>query len=385
MNDRDFMRRALELAARGRGYVSPNPMVGAVVVKDGRIIGEGYHQALGRAHAEVNAIDDAGTQSRGADLYVTLEPCNHTGRTPPCTRKILDAGIRRVVVAMEDPNPAVAGGGNEFLKAHGLEVVCGVCRDESRLLNESFIKHTTTGRPFVILKCAATLDGQIATRSGDARWISGPASRRIVHQLRHSVDAILVGINTVRVDNPRLTTRLTSGRPARDPLRVILDTHLSIDEDAAVLRVASDSDTLIFTGPEVSAVRRRRIADTGARIQAVPVVAGHVDIDAVMAHLGRMDVASCLIEGGSRISAAALAAGVIDKLMLFLGPKLLGGSDGVPLFRGRGAGVMAEALMLGRMHVRRIENDVLIEGYLEGTGKSGPKEVKKPENRLVVS
>ncbi len=369
MNDGDFMRRALQLAARGRGFVSPNPMVGAVVVKGGRIIGEGWHQALGGPHAEVSAIDDAGERSRGADLYVTLEPCNHTGRTPPCTRKILAAGIRRVVVAMEDPNPSVSGGGNAFLRAHGLEVVCGVCGDEARQLNEAFIKHVTTGRPFVILKCAATLDGQIATRSGDARWISGPASRRIVHRLRHGVDAILVGINTVRVDNPRLTTRLESGRPARDPLRVILDTHLSIDEGAAVLQVTSDSDTLIFTGPGISSTRRRRIAATGARIQAVPTAGGHVDLEAVMAQLGRMDVASCLIEGGSRISAAALAAGVIDKLMLFLAPKLLGGNDGVPLFRGRGAGVMADARVLHRLRVRRIEDDVLIEGYFEETDR----------------
>jgi diaminohydroxyphosphoribosylaminopyrimidine deaminase/5-amino-6-(5-phosphoribosylamino)uracil reductase len=236
---------------------------------------------------------------------------------------------------------------------------------EARRLNEAFIKHVTTGRPFVVLKCAATLDGQIATRRGDARWISGPASRHIVHQLRHGVDAILVGINTVRVDNPRLTTRLETDRSTRDPLRVILDTRLSIAEDAAVLQAASDSDTLIFIGAEVSAAHRRRIAAAGARIEEVGTDAeGHVDIDAVMAHLGRMDVTSCLIEGGSRIAAAALAAGVIDKLMLFLAPKLLGGNDGVPLFRGKGAAVMAEALAVSDITVRRVEDDVLIEGYL---------------------
>ena len=368
MDDRDFMRRALELAALGRGFVSPNPMVGAVVVKDGRIVGEGWHRAVGRAHAEVNAIEAAGGQSRGADLYVTLEPCNHTGRTPPCTRRILAAGIRRVVVAMEDPNPSVAGGGNAFLRAHGVEVRCGLCADEARRLNEAFIKHVTTRRPFVILKCAATLDGQIATRSGDARWISGPASRRMVHELRHAVDAILVGVNTVRTDNPRLTTRLEDGRPARDPLRVILDTHLSMDDKAAVLQVDSDSGTLIFCGPQAPEDRRRRLEAAGAAVQAVAARDGRVDIDAVMAALGRRDVASCLIEGGSRVSAAALAAGVIDKLMLFLAPKLLGGSDGVPLFRGPGAGRMADARVLHRMRVRRVAEDVLIEGYLRATG-----------------
>ncbi len=369
MNDRDFMRRALELAALGRGFVSPNPMVGAVVVKDGRIIGQGWHRAVGQAHAEVNAIDDAGPRSRGADLYVTLEPCNHTGRTPPCTRRILEAGIRRVVVAMEDPNPSVTGGGNAFLRAHGVTVECGLCADEARRLNEAFVKYITTGRPFVILKCAATLDGQIAARSGDARWISGPASRRLVHEMRHAVDAILVGVNTVRSDDPRLTTRLEPGRQARDPLRVILDTRLSMDEKAAVLQVDSDSDTLIFCGPDAPADRRRRLEAAGARIEPVPAADGHVDIGAVMAELGRRRVASCLIEGGSRVSAAALAAGVIDKLMLFLAPKLLGGNDGVPLFRGPGPDRMADARVLHRVRVRRIEEDVLIEGYF---GEAGP-------------
>ncbi len=368
MNDRDFMRRALELAALGRGFVSPNPMVGAVVVKDGRIVGQGWHRAVGKAHAEVNAIDDAGSRSRGADLYVTLEPCNHTGRTPPCTRRILEAGIRRVVVAMEDPNPSVTGGGNAFLRAHGVSVECGLCADEARRLNEAFVKYITTGRPFVILKCAATLDGQIAARSGDAHWISGPASRRLVHEMRHAVDAILVGVNTVRSDDPRLTTRLEPGRQARDPLRVILDTRLSMNEKAAVLQVDSDSDILIFCGPDAPLERRRRLEAAGARIVPVPTANGHVDIGAVMAELGRRRVASCLIEGGSRVSAAALAAGVIDKLMLFLAPKLLGGNDGVPLFHGPGPDRMADARVLHRVRVRRIEEDVLIEGYFGETG-----------------
>ena len=208
MNDQHYMKLALNLAVKGRGYTSPNPMVGAVVVKDGRVVGSGYHQRVGGAHAEANALADAGKAAAGATLYVTLEPCNHTGRTPPCTRSIVNAGIKRVIVAMEDPNKDVAGGGNVFLRQQGIEVISGVCENQARRLNEAFIKYTTTHRPFVIVKCAATLDGRIATRSGDSKWISNEKSRAFVHRLRHAVDGILVGIDTVKKDNPSLTTRL---------------------------------------------------------------------------------------------------------------------------------------------------------------------------------
>ena len=208
MDDRTYMKMALELAAKGWGRTAPNPMVGAVVVRDGRVIGRGYHKAVGSAHAEVNALDDAGANAAGATLYVTLEPCNHTGRTPPCTEKIITSGIKRVVVAMPDPNPDVKGGGNAYLAEQGLSVETGICRKEAETLNEAFITFVRTKRPFVILKCAATLDGRIATRTGDARWVSGEASRGHVHHVRHGVDGIMVGINTVKNDNPSLTTRL---------------------------------------------------------------------------------------------------------------------------------------------------------------------------------
>ncbi len=235
MNDQDYMKLALDLAEKGRGWTSPNPMVGAVVVKDGRIVGRGYHQQPGGPHAEVNAIDDAGDRARGATLYVTLEPCNHFGRTPPCTRKILDAGIRRVVVAMTDPNPGVQGGGNPYLQDQGIQVTTGICEKEARTLNENFITWVTTGKPFVIVKCAATLDGRIATRTGDSRWVTGPASRQFVHRIRHGVDAILVGVETVKKDDPSLTTRL-DGETGSDPTRIVLDTHLSIPLTAKMLQ-----------------------------------------------------------------------------------------------------------------------------------------------------
>jgi diaminohydroxyphosphoribosylaminopyrimidine deaminase/5-amino-6-(5-phosphoribosylamino)uracil reductase len=226
MDDESYMKLALELAEKGYGWTAPNPMVGAVVVKDGQVVGRGYHQRVGGPHAEVNAIDDAGSRAGGATIYVTLEPCNHFGRTPPCTRKILDAGIRRVVVAMADPNPAVTGGGIATLRDRGVAVTTGVCEKEARTLNEGFITWVTTGRPFVIVKCATTLDGRIATRTGDSRWVTGPASRQFVHRIRHGVDGIMVGVETVKKDDPSLTTRL-DGNTGSDPTRIILDTHLS--------------------------------------------------------------------------------------------------------------------------------------------------------------
>ncbi len=235
MNDRYFMKMALDLAVKGIGYTSPNPMVGAVVVKDGRLVGSGYHEMVGGPHAEVNAIDAAGEHAKGATLYVSLEPCNHTGRTPPCTEKILQAGIKRVVVAMHDPNTEVVGGGAKFLEQQGIQITTGVCQQQARKINEAFIKFIRTRRPFVIVKCASTLDGRIAARGGDAKWVTGDKARQFVHRLRHEVDGILIGINTVRKDDPSLTTRLPDN-DGKDPVRIILDTHLTISPQAKVFR-----------------------------------------------------------------------------------------------------------------------------------------------------
>lgn len=253
---------ALDLAKKGEGFTSPNPMVGAVIVKDQKVVGKGYHKAAGEAHAEVNAIDDAGALAKNATLYVTLEPCNHTGRTPPCTEKVVASGIRRVVTAMNDPNPGVKGGGLDYLKSRGISITVGVCEKQAKRLNEIFIKHVGTKRPFTIVKCAATLDGRIATKTGDSRWVTGEESRQFVHQLRHSVDAIMVGINTVEKDNPSLTTRLTTRQKKLkplDPTRIILDTHLRISEKAKLLRLHSDSDTILITGSLVSSDKKTRL------------------------------------------------------------------------------------------------------------------------------
>jgi diaminohydroxyphosphoribosylaminopyrimidine deaminase/5-amino-6-(5-phosphoribosylamino)uracil reductase len=367
MNDFDYMEMALALAEKGRGFTSPNPMVGAVVVKDGRVVGKGFHEAVGKAHAEVKAIDEAGPDAENATLYVTLEPCNHTGRTPPCTERILEAGIRRVVAAMEDPNPDVAGGGLAYLRKKGIAVDVGICRPETETLNECFIKYVRTKRPFVILKCASTLDGQIATRTGDARWVSGDASRRRVHRLRHAVDAVMVGIGTVCADDPSLTARLED-RSGRDPVRIILDTHLSVPEDAKVLQLVSDSDTIIVSGYAASEDKKARIEKNGVRVLHSPLKDELIDLLPLMDRLGAMGITSLLIEGGGRLTASALASGIVDKILIFYAPKLLGGNDGISVCMGKGAVSMNECIAVERTSVERFGEDVLIQGYIRSGG-----------------
>ncbi len=365
MDDKQFMQVALDLAQRGRGFTSPNPMVGAVVVKDGRIVGRGFHEAAGKPHAEVMAIADAGSSAQDATLYVTLEPCNHTGRTPPCTERILSAGIRRVVAAMSDPNPDVTGGGMAYLSDRGLEVLSGVCEGEALKLNEVFLKYIRTKRPFVIVKCAATLDGRLATRTGDSKWVSGKASRDFVHGLRHAVDAIMVGVGTVNTDDPSLTTRL-DGFKGKDPLRFVIDTHLSISEGARVLRLKSDAVTTIVTGPGVSEEKRERLARKGVPTLTAPLLGETVDLERLAILLGERGVTSILVEGGGGIIGSAFRAGIVDKIYFFYAPKILGGDDGVPICRGQGVDVMKNCLPVKDVQVHMFDSDLMVEGYIQG-------------------
>jgi diaminohydroxyphosphoribosylaminopyrimidine deaminase/5-amino-6-(5-phosphoribosylamino)uracil reductase len=362
MDHEHFMRMALNLAIKGQGYTTPNPMVGAVIVKDGQVVGRGYHRAVGQAHAEVNAIDDAGKKAKGAWLYVNLEPCNHHGRTPPCTRKILDAGIRRVIVAMADPHTK-AGGGAAFLRQHGVDVQVGVCEKQAARLNEAFVKYVSTGRPFVILKCAATLDGRIATRTGDSKWITGEKARRYVHRLRHAVDAIMVGIGTVQADNPSLTTRL-GPKKGVDPIRIVLDTHLSISPDAGILALNSDADTILIAGKQAAKAKRKHFQQKRVRIIQQPVKNGQIDLKSLMERLGAEGITSLLIEGGSRVLASALSSGIVDKALFFYAPKILGGDDGIPICRGPGPALMKDSIELKQIRVQRFAEDVMIEGYI---------------------
>lgn len=364
MDDRHFMKMALDLAAQGEGLTSPNPMVGAVVVKNGQVVGSGYHKIAGGPHAEVNALDAAGSLAKGATLYVTLEPCNHTGRTPPCTHKILEFGIERVVAAMKDPNKKVAGGGAEFLEQNSVPVFTGVCEDQAKKLNEAYIKYVCTGLPFVIAKCAATLDGRIATRTGDSRWVTGETARRFVHQLRHRVDAIMVGINTVRNDDPSLTTRLP-GSQGSDPVRIILDTHLSISTNARVLRQTSAVPTILVAGPAAPGNKKKTLENIGAQVCQVSLKNELIDLNALMEQLGTMELTSLLIEGGSRVLASAFSFAVVDKVFFFYAPKILGGDDGVPICSGPGVEMMSDCIAVRDIAVQRLGDDVLVEGYVD--------------------
>ena len=363
MNDEHHMQMALELAARGRGFTSPNPLVGAVVVNNGVVVGLGYHPFAGGPHAEVRAIDAAGGAARGATLYVNLEPCNHTGRTPPCTLKILEAGLKRVVIGMRDPNPRVMGGGAEFLKAKGVEITFGVCEEAAQELNEVFVKYTRTGRPFVTAKCAATLDGRIATRSGDSKWVTGEASRAFGHELRHAADAIMVGAGTIAADDPLLTTRLKDCQP-KDPIRIVLDAQLRTAPTAKVLHHASHAETILVAGRGAPAHVRARMNLKGVRVIDAETRDGRIDLDRLMDQLGKMGVTSILIEGGSRVLGSAFRAGIVDKVCFFYAPLISAGDDGLPICSGPGPEKMRDCIRLDRIRTRHFGDDVLIEGYV---------------------
>ncbi|MCK5836181.1 MAG: bifunctional diaminohydroxyphosphoribosylaminopyrimidine deaminase/5-amino-6-(5-phosphoribosylamino)uracil reductase RibD [Desulfobacula sp.] len=364
MNDHDYMRMALSLAKKGKGFTSPNPCVGAVVVKNDQIVGKGWHRAAGKAHAEVEAIDDAHGNTRGATIYVTLEPCNHFGKTPPCTHKIIRSGITRVVIGCSDPNPYVKGGGIEYLKKNNIHVETGVLEKEAQTLIEDFIWYARTQKtPFVILKCASTLDGQIATSTGDSKWITNEKSRALVHELRHEVDAILIGSGTLHADNPSLTSRIEN-TITKDPIRIILDSKLSIDEAAKVICQESNAGTIIVTGPGATVDKKDRLEKKGVQILEVPLKNQRLDLSQLMIKLGEMSILSLLIEGGGKVSASALKEGIVNKVLFFLAPRLMGGSDGTPVFDGMGPEKIKDAFALKNVGVEMIDDDLLVTGYL---------------------
>ena len=364
MNDIDFkfMKQALREARKGLGRTSPNPAVGAVIVRKGEVVARGYHRRAGLPHAEADALEKLEKTYPGDNLYVTLEPCNHIGRTPPCTHAILKSGIKRVVIGMKDPNPMVAGGGCEFLKENGIEVVENVLETECRRLNEDFLKFTASGCPFVIAKSALTMDGWIATSSGHSQWITNNKSRQFVHRLRDRVDAVMVGIGTVLADDPSLTTRLKRGR-GKDPLRIIVDTHLSTPLNGKLLTQNAPADTLIVTSEDAELEDQERFHANGVSTLLCPARAGKIDLEALMAKLGEMSITSLLVEGGASITGSMLREKLIDKFYIFKAPKILGGDDGIPMASGPGAKKMDGCLVLKEIKVRRFGDDVLIRGY----------------------
>lgn len=356
------MREALDLAAGGAGWVSPNPLVGCVIVRAGKVVGRGYHQRFGGPHAEVHALREAGSQARGAALYVTLEPCCHTGKTPPCADAILRAQVERVIVAMRDPNPRVDGGGLSRLEKAGVHVTVGVCETEAQRLNEAFTKHITTRRPFVISKSAITLDGKIATRSGASRWITGEAARAAGHQLRHASDAIVVGIGTASQDDPQLTTRLPN-QPGSNPLRVVVDSTLRLSPRAQVADVAEDRRTLVASTERLDNPRARALQERGVEVISLPAQRdGRVDLDSLCNALGERGIASLLVEGGATLTAALLERRLIDKMVFFVAPKIIGG-DGISVFGPCGVHSMEQVLSLRHMTSRTVGDDFMLEAY----------------------
>ncbi|MFP3867126.1 MAG: bifunctional diaminohydroxyphosphoribosylaminopyrimidine deaminase/5-amino-6-(5-phosphoribosylamino)uracil reductase RibD [Desulfobacteraceae bacterium] len=361
--DSRYMGLALRLAAKGAGYTSPNPMVGAVVVKEGQIVGQGYHRRVGGPHAEVEALRAAGSQARGATLYVTLEPCHHQGRTPPCTAAIMAADIRRVVIATLDPNPQVPGGGADFLKSQGLTVDTGLLETEARQLNEAYLKAVTTGLPWVIAKAACSLDGKIATYTGDSHWITGEKARAHVHRLRHRVDAILVGAGTVLADDPQLTTRLPRRR-GRDPIRVILDSRLRIPLTARVFTIRSLAPTWVACTLAASSEKIVEVQKTGAEVLIVPGDGPQVDLSGLLKILGQRQVQSLLVEGGAEVHGAFFDQGLVDKFHFFYAPIFIGGRGAFSVLGGQGVPRIADAPPAKGLNIRRIGPDLLISGYL---------------------
>jgi len=356
------MRLALQEAKKGLGRTSPNPCVGAVVVRNDKVVGKGYHKMAGTPHAEVNALRNAGRKARESILYVTLEPCNHTGRTPPCTEAILEAGVKRVVIGMPDPNPQVSGGGEEYLASKGVLVSTGILQEKCQEINRPFIKHSTTGLPWVILKAGMSLDGRIAARQGRSTRITNEQSRRRVHRLRDQVDGILVGVNTALVDDPSLTTRLPGRKKGRDPLRVILDSGLRLSPTARLLQQKSDAQTWIFCGPEASKKKRHRLEKAGAIIKSVELTAaGNLDLHAVLNELGRNQVTSLLVEGGSLVHGSFVQEGLVDQVLLFVAPVILG-DKGVGLVSFTGQTGKKNIPKLNIFRTRRYGTDLLIEG-----------------------
>jgi diaminohydroxyphosphoribosylaminopyrimidine deaminase / 5-amino-6-(5-phosphoribosylamino)uracil reductase len=351
------IRRALDLARRGQGFVEPNPMVGCVIAQGAEIIGEGWHRRFGQAHAEVEALQIAGDRAAGGTLYVTLEPCCHHGKTPPCTDTVIASGVRRVVVAMRDPFPQVQGGGIAALKAAGITVDVGLLEAEAARLNAPYLKLVDAGRPWIIAKWAMTLDGKIATHTGQSQWISNPRSREVVHGLRGRVDAVMIGRGTAEHDDPHLTARPPGPRTAA---RVILDTQASLRSESQLVRTAAQWPVLVAAGNEATAANCRRLRDAGCEVFVCNGETHAARLDALLAELGRRRWTNVLVEGGGRLLGGLLDARAIDEVHVFIAPKLVGGASAATAVAGRGIDEISAALCLESPQIRQLDGDVYI-------------------------
>lgn len=362
--DIKFMKRALELANMGSGYVNPNPLVGAVIVKNGQIISEGYHEFYGGPHAEINAFKNAKEDVTGATMYVTLEPCSHYGKTGPCANAIVEKGIKEVIIAMEDPNPVVAGRGIKILRDNGIDVTCGIMERETKKLNEIFIYYITTKTPYCIMKTAMTLDGKIATHTGHSKWITNEKSRQYVHKIRNRVSGIMVGIGTVLADDPSLTTRLASGE-GKDPIRIIVDSTGKIPLDSKVLNSKSASKTIIATTEKIDIEKRKSIEKKGAEVLIIPSENNRVDLKKLIERLGEKKIDSILIESGGTLNWSALRNGIVNKVISFIAPKIVGGKSSKTPVEGMGVDTMDKSILIKDMRIIRMDEDIVIEGYVK--------------------
>lgn len=367
-----YMKRAIELAVLGTGFTSPNPLVGAVIVKDGVVIGEGYHRKYGMPHAEINAFRDAdsrGNDTTAADLYVTLEPCSHYGKTPACAEEVVRRKIRRVFIGMKDPNPLVAGRGIVMLQKAGIEVSCGILENECRRINEPFIKFITTKLPFVCMKSAMTLDGKIASYTGDSKWVSCCESRELVHQYRNKYMAIMVGCSTVIADNPELTCRLPSG--GRNPLRIIVDSKAVSPENSKVFQITEDKKTLLVVTKAAEQNKIMRLRNAGVEVLVLPEDEnGRVNLCELMKKLGEMKIDSVLLEGGGTVNFSALKAGIVDRVAMFIAPKIIGGKNAKTPVEGDGMCFMSQSINLEQIETTFIGSDLLVTGLVSKKGEA---------------
>lgn len=358
--DIEYMRQAIDQAGKGIGRVNPNPLVGAVIVLDGKVIGRGYHMLYGREHAERNALADCSANPRGATMYVTLEPCCHTGKQPPCTEAIIEAGIARVVVGMTDPNPLVAGKGIQVLRDASIDVQCGLLEEEIRRQNRVFLKYITTRIPWVVMKGAVTLDGRIASHTGDSKWVSSEESRRKVHLLRHRYMAVLVGSGTVKADNPMLNCRIEG---LKSPIRVVADSKASISMDSAIVCTASDYRTIIAHTAQAPASKLEALAAASVQTLECAEDSGKVDIPDLLRRLGEMGIDSVLVEGGAALNWSFIRSGAVDELYLFVAPKIIGGALSKGFVAGEGFALMSDAFPMDIDTVEYEGGDIMVHAF----------------------
>lgn len=361
--DKEYMKLALELAERGKGKVNPNPLVGSIIVKDNKIIGEGYHKCYGKAHAEVNAFENAIENVEGATMYVTLEPCSHYGKTPPCVERIIKEKISKVVIGSLDPNPLVAGRGVKRLREHGIEVEVGVLEEDCKKVNEVFMKYIVSKMPFVVMKWAMSLDGKIATASGDSRWISGEKSRENVHNLRNELSAIMIGVETVIKDDPMLACRTENGK---NPIRIIVDSKLRIPMDSKIVNSSSEIRTIVATTEEACRHKEEILKSKDIVVIRIEKNNERVDLKELMKILGELGIDSILLEGGGTLNFSALKQGIVDKIQVYIAPKIIGGKEAKTPVEGDGFELIKQCVKIENLIYKKIDEDVYLEGYIGG-------------------